>query len=222
MNREDYNNLVSRLPACPGVIGRELYTRSAVLAPFVYTGGEYHLLFEKRSPDIRQGGEICFPGGGISDEDEDSRRTALRETMEELGLPESRIRIDGRADSVVAVMGTVIEVYVGQLLIDSIDDCRINPAEVEDIFLVPVSYFHEHPPKRYELHLEIKPSYFDEEGNEVVLFPVQELGLPERYSRPWKGRNYGILVYTWGAYTIWGITARIVEDLVSFCHRQGD
>lgn len=219
MNRKAYNNLINHLPECPGIIGRELYSRSAVLAPFVFTGGEYHLLFEKRSPTVRQGGEICFPGGGVENGDDGSRQTALRETMEELGLREDRIRIDGRADSIIAVMGTVIEVYVGELLIDSIGECSISPAEVDDVFLVPVRYFAEHPPKKYELNLEIKPSYYDEDGNEVILFPVQELGLPERYSRPWKGRNYGIFVYTYGRHTIWGITAGIVEDLVSHYDR---
>jgi len=216
MDKEDYTRMISELPSCPGFIGRELYSRSAVLVPFVFIRDEYHFLFEKRSPGIRQGGEICFPGGGIDrDLDRNSRSTALRETMEELGLDEGRIRIDGRSDSVIAAMGAVIEVYIGELLIDSIDECRINPAEVDEVFSVPVRYFKEHPPKEYELHLEVKPSYFDEEGNEVILFPVQELGLPERYSRPWQGRNYGVLVYPYGDYTIWGITARIVKDLVS-------
>jgi peroxisomal coenzyme A diphosphatase NUDT7 len=216
MNREDYQRMISSLPNCPGIIGRDLYTPSAVFVPFVFTEGEYYLLFEKRAPYIRQGGEICFPGGHIDGHDDSSSRcTALRETVEELGLDEENIRIDGKADSVVAAIGSVIEVYVGELLIHSVDECCINPAEVEEIFLVPVRYFREHPPKEYELHLEVKPSYFDEEGREVILFPVEELGLPERYSKPWKGRNYGVLVYSWGEHTIWGITARIVDALVS-------
>ena len=218
MKREEYHRMIERLPACPGIVGRELYSRSAVFVPFVFSDGEYHLLFEKRSPNIRQGGEICFPGGGIDGElDTDSRQTALRETVEDLGIDESRVRIDGRADSVIASMGAIIEVYVGELMIESLDECRINPGEVDEIFLVPVSFFRTTPPKEYELHLEIKPSYFDEEGNEVILLPVQELGLPERYSRPWKGRSYGVLVYSWGEYTIWGITARIVRSLVTSC-----
>ena len=218
MNREEYKRMINRLPACPGIVGRELYSRSSVFVPFVFMDGEHHLLFEKRSPEIRQGGEICFPGGGIDGSlDKNSRHTALRETMEELGVDEELIRIDGQSDSVIASMGAVIEVYVGELMIHSLDDCRLNRAEVDEIFLVPVRYFREHPPKEYELHLEIKPSYFDEDGNEVILLPVQELGLPERYSRPWKGRNYGVLVYSWGQYTIWGITARIVNSLVSSC-----
>jgi len=222
MNREDYTQMVRNLPSCPGIIGRELYSRSAVLAPFVFSAGEYHLLFEKRSPGIRQGGEICFPGGGVEEgHDSGSRDTAIRETVEELGLDKNSIRIDGQADSVIAAMGAAIEVYVGELMISSVDECRINSSEVDEIFLVPVRYFREHPPDEYELHLEIKPSYYDEKGNEVVLLPVQELGLPERYARPWKGRNYGILVYTYENHVIWGITARIVHALVSRQEKRG-
>lgn len=209
--------MIQRLPRCPGIIGRELYARSAVLAPFVYTRKEYHLLFEKRALGIRQGGEICFPGGGVDPRlDENSCQTALRETREELGLKEDQVRIDGRADSVVAALGGVIEVYVGELLIDFPADCLINPGEVEEIFLVPVRFFQENPPEEYTLHLEVKPSYFDDNGKEVILFPVEELGLPERYSRPWKGGNHTVLVYRWKGHTIWGITARIVSSLVPF------
>ena len=38
---------------------------SAVLIPLLEQDGEVSVLFERRSPDVRQGGEICFPGGRI-------------------------------------------------------------------------------------------------------------------------------------------------------------
>ena len=36
---------------------------SAVLVPLVRQDGEYCLLYEIRSANVRQPGEVCFPGG---------------------------------------------------------------------------------------------------------------------------------------------------------------
>ena len=59
---------------------------AAVLLPLVPSGDGYDILFEKRSPDIVQGGEICFPGGSVED-GETPQEAAERETKEELLLP---------------------------------------------------------------------------------------------------------------------------------------
>ena len=45
----------------PGLMGaRKEY---AVLCPFVEREDGPHLLFEVRAAGLRQGGEVCFPGG---------------------------------------------------------------------------------------------------------------------------------------------------------------
>ena len=45
----------------PGLMGaRKEY---AVLCPFVERDDGPHLLFEVRAAGLRQGGEVCFPGG---------------------------------------------------------------------------------------------------------------------------------------------------------------
>ncbi len=58
---------------------------AAVLIPLLPAGDGFDVLFEIRNKDIRQGGEICFPGGVIED-DETPLMAAKRETMEELLL----------------------------------------------------------------------------------------------------------------------------------------
>ena len=68
MNHKDFNAFQENLPRCPGIMGREKYFNSAVLIPFVMIAGEYHLLFQRRAPQIRQGTEICFPGGAYDGE----------------------------------------------------------------------------------------------------------------------------------------------------------
>ena len=42
---------------------QQLKGESAVLVPLVEKDGVWHLLYEVRSSTIRQGGEVCFPGG---------------------------------------------------------------------------------------------------------------------------------------------------------------
>ena len=57
------HNLIKHLPQSPNVLGKDRYVNTVVLVPLVMLDNEYHLLFEKRNADIRQGSEICFPGG---------------------------------------------------------------------------------------------------------------------------------------------------------------
>lgn len=63
----------------------EDYFKAAVLVPLIEIEGELHFLFEKRAANIKQGGEICFPGGKFEITDSSSLAAAMRETQEELG-----------------------------------------------------------------------------------------------------------------------------------------
>ena len=66
-----------------GVIGKR--KEYAVLVPLIEKDGEAALLLEVRSKDIRQPGDVCFPGGRV-EEGESFQETALRETEEEIGI----------------------------------------------------------------------------------------------------------------------------------------
>ena len=72
----------------PGLLG--LRRNYAVLCPFVERNGEPHVLLEVRAKELRQGGEVCFPGGAM-EAGETAAECALRETEEELGIPHERI-----------------------------------------------------------------------------------------------------------------------------------
>ena len=110
MKKDNLKKLISNLPKHPNVLGRDRFFNSAVLVPLVKMNGEYHLLFQKRAATIRQGGDICFPGGrfemGI---DKDFKDTALRETFEELGIERKDIKVLGQLDTYVAPIGTIID-----------------------------------------------------------------------------------------------------------------
>ncbi len=83
----------------PGeAVGLEVHgrTNAAVLVPLYVADGDLHAVFTRRRDDMRRHpGEISFPGGREDEEDEDLRRTALREANEEIGLPADAVHLAG-------------------------------------------------------------------------------------------------------------------------------
>ncbi len=209
------------IPRCSGVICDDCLMLTGILVPFVFRDGEYHFLFQKRAQGIRQGGEISFPGGRFDPAlDRTTADTALRETHEELGIEKHRIRIHRRLGTLVGGIGVVIDVYPGELLVASAADLSPAPDEVEMVFSVPVRFFEETLPLEYKARMEMKSVYTDDAGKEVVAFPAKELGLPEQYHRSWAVRDHAIYVYRWSEHIIWGITAKIVRDVVRSLGKQ--
>ncbi len=213
MKIDDLDKLRHSLPENPGIQSEEYFT-SVVLLLLVPVNGEYYILFEKRASSIRQGGEISFPGGMSDESDSTLEATAIRETAEEVGIAAEKIRILGRLDSVFAPMGAMVNVFVGVADIEP-GEINGNPEEVEKAFLIPVSYFEKNGPETYTVITEVHPSYTDSStGEEVVLFPAKELGLPKRYWNSWGGSRHKVFVYKTDEGTIWGLTARILVDFM--------
>lgn len=195
--------------------GEEDYLHSVVLLLLMPVGEEYHLVFERRSPKIRQGGEICFPGGTLEPDDPDPAFAARRETSEELGIPIESVKVIAQADTHIAPLGVVVYAYIGTADA-AFSDLRPNPDEVESVFSIPVSYFMEHPPQEYRVLMQAHPFCKDTAtGERVDLLPSCALGLPERYREPWGSLKRRVFVYPTDQGLIWGITARLVYDFVS-------
>lgn len=206
--------LKKKLPAVPGILRKEDFFNSAVLIPLVPVGDEYYLLFEKRAAKIRQGGEICFPGGEIDKTDRDVVHTAVRETVEELGVKENVIEVVGKLDTLVGPMRVTVDSVVAILNIKNILELPFDKDEVEKVFLFPLSFFENKQPEKYKLNIQVHSSITDEKGNDVELFPVKELNLPEKYHKPWNAGRANVLVYRTDEGTIWGITALLIYELV--------
>ncbi len=215
MKNNFLQNLKSILPATLGIHGRGELPASVVMVLITEMNGEYHFVLEERNANIRQGGEVCFPGGMFDKRTDNSTRdTALRETAEELGLPENQIEIIGRLDTFVAAMGAVIEIFVGVMKAD-ISELKINPDEVEKVFTIPVSYFMNNQPEIHKVMIKLFSSeIIQETGEEIVYLPVRELGLPERYIDPWGNFKQNVYVYKTDDGVVWGLTAKIIMDLV--------
>ncbi len=216
MKEEQFKSFKKELPTIPGIYGREEYFNSAVLVPFLLIGGEYHLLFQKRAAGISQGSEICFPGGR-HDEKLDScfLDTALRETVEELGIAREKITNIGCLDMLVTPRGVIVEPFVGVLHIDSLDDLKPDLSEVQEVFTVPVSWFVENKPEIYSNRIEIQSSYVDPDGREHVLLPVDDLGLPSLYRGSRGGWKYRVVVYKTEKHIIWGLTGSILFGMMN-------
>lgn len=216
MNDKRLEKLIENLPASPNILAKEKYYNSAVLVPFVKIDDELHLLFQKRAPGIRQGSEICFPGGMFDkNSDKNYCETAVRETVEELGLKADKIDVKGQIDTLVASAGATVDSFPAVLTINSLDELAINVDEVETVFTIPVHYFMETSPEEYKVRLEVQPSYINRKGESVTLLPVRELGLPESYEKPWGGLHHRVLVYKTDHGVIWGITAEIINEVIS-------
>lgn len=214
MKIPEISKLKNPLSKSCSMIGKDEYFNAAVLVPIITIKDSYHLLFQKRAVNIRQGGEICFPGGEFDKKsDKNIIDTALRETSEELGIPASKISVIGEMNFHVAPFGITVDPVLAFLDI-SIEEIKIDKNEVESIFTVPLEYFIKNEPEVYYSRTLIEPYYFDETGKKIELLPVEKLGLPSIYGEPREGRKFKVYVFNFNGYKIWGITAVIIKELI--------
>ncbi len=174
-------------------------TKASVLIPIIEIKGEYHVLFEVRSYDLKgQPGEVCFPGGHI--EPHEKRKTAcIRETCEELLIESSQIEIIGAMDGHYT-SNRLIWPFIGILhdyeMTYSID-------EVDHVFTVPLSYLLDYYPDIHKVETETKPS---------VDFPYDLIPNGEDYH--WFKGKRDIYFYQYNDEVIWGLTAKILYDFI--------
>jgi len=191
----------------PRIQNESDYLVSAVLLPVIQKQGQLYILFEVRAGNLRrQPGEICFPGGRVEQWEMSRPHTAaVRETAEELGIRQDQIVLIGPLDYLVHPHGTLIYPYLG--VIEDDQEITPNPAEVEEVFLAPLEYFLHNPPSKSTL--EVVTSYAPD-------FPFHKV--PESYQRegPRQG-SFNVYYYEYGERFIWGITARILYNLVNLC-----
>lgn len=215
MNRQDLEQLRRRLPRHPNIMGKSRYLNAAVLIPLIEKNNEFQFLFQKRAAHIRQGGEVSFPGGEFEPQNDHScQEAALREAEEELGISREKIHIHGRLDTFVSARGVTVDSFVATLDLASLDELKPDSNEVQRLFTLPVSFFEHHPAQEYELELEIKPWYKTKDNVGLQRLPVDALGLPPRYKKPWPGLAHRVLVYQTPEEVVWGLTAELVNAVI--------
>ena len=75
--------------------------RFAVLIPLINRNGTWEIIYELRSKNITQPGEVSFPGGKV-EHGESFMQTAIRETLEELRIDRENINLIGELDFLVS------------------------------------------------------------------------------------------------------------------------
>lgn len=181
----------------------EQIRKYAVLIPIIELNGETHLLFEVRSMQLRsQPGDICFPGGRVEKHDVNEKQSAIRETIEELGLPQNDISNVYPLDIMMPSPERKIYTYIGQ--IKDLANVQLNKSEVEEIFTVPLSYFVHTKPKTYEVTFKATP-----EEN----FPFHLIVGGEKYD--WRNGKIDQHFYEYNDKVIWGLTAKIILDFLT-------
>jgi 8-oxo-dGTP pyrophosphatase MutT (NUDIX family) len=103
-------------------------------------GGPPELWLVRRSEGMRvHGGQVALPGGKSEPGDSDLLATALRESEEEIGLPQAAVDVLGALDDCATVTGFVITPYVGWIA------TPFTPApyatEVARVFAAPLAAF---------------------------------------------------------------------------------
>ena len=134
-------------PDGSAVIPPPPHRRAAVLVPVVARPEGLNLILTQRAAHLRDhSGQIALPGGKI-DRAETPRDAALREADEEIGLDPGAVRPLGYLDPYLSATGFLVSPVIG--LVDPDARFRPNPAEVAEIFEVPLVFLMDGA--RYEL-----------------------------------------------------------------------
>lgn len=186
----------------PYINGSENYKRASVTIPLVKHNDSLYILFEIRANTLKtQPNEVCFPGGKIEN-DESPLKTAIRETFEEIGIPENNIKVISPLDLFISPFNIIVHPYL--VFIEDISMLNINKDEVEKIFLVPLDYLLNHTPKLFVNNINVIPH------NE---FPYDIIPQKENYK--FNTGKYETLFYIYKDYVIWGLTAKILYNFIN-------
>ncbi len=161
---------------------------AAVLVPIQEReDGDYLVLTKRADLLSSHKGHVAFPGGRIDPQDSGPLAAALRESHEEIGIDPSHVRVLGQLDQVTAGSNYLVSAFVGQIPFPY--DFRLNPAETEAVFSVPITALLNPRCLRVEPRLD----------------PARRRGEP-------------IYHFYYNGWDIWGATARIVKQLLELAY----
>lgn len=125
------------------------FVEAGVLIPIVHKDQQTQIVLTKRSSKLRSHrGQVSFPGGRFEETDKNLVDAALRETEEEIGIERSKISVFGQMPIFYTGTGFAMSSYLGWMAEAS--RFVIDTREVEEVFLVPLSYLTD--PNNYRLY----------------------------------------------------------------------
>ena len=161
-------------------------TRHASVAAIFRPGGELLLIKRSDKEGDPWSGHMAFPGGRAELEDADITATAMRETVEEVGLSLSRAQLIGRLDDNISPSRQMLPPrLVISAFVFAIEDPE--PLLTPNVEVAAVHWFD------FE-------RFLNEEGRGTMPFT-------------WKGHEVMLPEVRLDGTHIWGLTLRIIDDL---------
>ena len=178
---------------------------TSVLIPLIEKDGQLHVLFEVRSNNIAQAGEISFPGGHV-EKGETAKETAIRETCEELLIRPEQVEIICPLHRLADRVRIVVDSYLG-ILHDY--EGTFDPKEVARVFTVPLNDL---------LNEEPQISY-----GEMILqrgddFPYELIPGGEKYRFYPVPRRF--IFYKEDNEIIWGLTGELLDQFLKLLRKE--
>lgn len=111
---------------------------AAVVALLCWDGGQWYIPLTLRPDHLPDhAGQVCLPGG-MTDANESSQQSALRELEEELGVKGEQVRIVGTLSPLYVFASNFwVTPFVG--VAKGPVQCAANPHEVAEVVILPVS-----------------------------------------------------------------------------------
>ena len=106
------------------------------------------VLTERTAHLSSHAGEVAWPGGRVEPADVNPLAAGLRETFEEIGVPQAAVTVIGELPGEISKFGLWVMPYVG--LISADQSVTANPSEVASIFEIPMDWLSANPPNEIE------------------------------------------------------------------------
>jgi len=115
--------------------------KGGVLLLLFPQNGKLSIVFIRRPSFMKyHAGQIAFPGGGFEPADKSLRQTAIRETIEELGVQSNEIEIIGELSPIqVLVSNYTVNAFIGWS--QTYPSFNFNHSEVDAMFTIPLENF---------------------------------------------------------------------------------
>ena len=128
---------------------------AAVLIPFLWKSGEWHILFTRRTDTLPEhSGQVAFPGGQSDPDDSSPVDTALREAHEEINLNPNDVRLLGQLPRLPTISNYCITPVIG--VIPWPYEFTLKEEEVSKIFTIPLKWLSD--PHNHHIQQRALPS----------------------------------------------------------------
>lgn len=173
----------------------------SVVIALININGKLHLIFEKRSGNVNQSGDISFIGGHM-EENESALSAAIRETKEECNLSDENINIIAQSDYLMNFNSLFVHTFIFEIINVKFEDIDYNN-EVEKLIAVPLEEIMHTNYSSYKSKIKIErdenfPYHLIENGKNYNFFTGNEV----------------TYFYEFKNCIIWGLTAKILNNFV--------